>query len=216
MLMGGGRREAADDAVPESAVEALGRTLSSLQDLETHLRQFLSMADPEVLAELPPLQRAHVFLVLAKTTSALFAVQLRCKGVQPDGHPVRKELERISLYEEKFQHYCDWSRAPLKPSTTINCQAATRFIEHSLPDLTPEQRRGLKDIAKRQGVKSRTSENHGSHKRRKYQTPEKHSVRAAAQEFLEKAARELLGPNDCGLKGPLRNAISDEEDAEMS
>lgn len=27
--------------------------------------------------------------------------------------------------------------APLRPSTTLNRQAATRFIEHSLPDLTP-------------------------------------------------------------------------------
>lgn len=27
--------------------------------------------------------------------------------------------------------------APLRPSATLNYQAATRFIEHSLPDLTP-------------------------------------------------------------------------------
>lgn len=27
--------------------------------------------------------------------------------------------------------------APLKPSSTLNRQAAARFIEHSLPDLTP-------------------------------------------------------------------------------
>lgn len=27
--------------------------------------------------------------------------------------------------------------APLKPSNTLNRQAAARFIEHSLPDLTP-------------------------------------------------------------------------------
>jgi hypothetical protein len=27
-------------------------------------------------------------------------------------------------------------QAPLRPSATLNYQAATRFIEHSLPDLT--------------------------------------------------------------------------------
>uniref|UniRef100_A0A1D1YV99 Nuclear nucleic acid-binding protein C1D n=1 Tax=Anthurium amnicola TaxID=1678845 RepID=A0A1D1YV99_9ARAE len=214
--MGGGRSEAEEGAVPESAVEAVKRTLSSLRDLETHLHQFLSMADPDVLAELPPLQRAQVFLVLAKTTSTLFSVRLRCSGIQPEDHPVRSELERISLYEEKLQRYSDWSRAPLRPSTTINCQAATRFIEHSLPDLTPDQRRSMRDISKRNGARSRFSDHHGSSKKRKHQTSEKQSVRAAAQEFLEKAARELLGPDGHGLKGPLRDDGSDEEDAEMS
>lgn len=137
--------------------------------------------------------------------------------------------------------------APLRPSTTINYQAATRFIEHSLPDLTPgavqsaiakpgaasffsafmhgklkiysgfsEQRRSMKDISRREGANGRSAEHRGSRKKRKYETSDNKSVRAAAQEFLEKAARELLGSNGCGLKGPLRDIASEEEEAQMN
>ena len=48
-------------------------------------------------------------------------------------------------------------------------------------------------------------------KKRKYQSSEKLSVRSAAQEFLEKAARELLGDNKNGVKGPLQPADSEED-----
>lgn len=48
-------------------------------------------------------------------------------------------------------------------------------------------------------------------KKRKYQSSEKQSVRSAAQEFLEKAARELLGDNKNGVKGPLQHEDSDDD-----
>lgn len=48
-------------------------------------------------------------------------------------------------------------------------------------------------------------------KKRKYQSSEKQSVRSAAQEFLEKAARELLGDNKNGIKGPLQPDDSDDD-----
>ena len=71
--MGSGRSEADEAIVPEFAVEAVGRTLSDIQDLESYMRQFISLAHPDVLAELSPLNRAHVFLILAKCTSILFS-----------------------------------------------------------------------------------------------------------------------------------------------
>lgn len=52
------------------------------------------------------------------------------------------------------------------------------------------------------------------HKKRKY--PEQQSVRTATQEFLEKAARELLGENQSGFKGPLQLPEVDGEDVPMS
>ncbi|ONK66850.1 uncharacterized protein A4U43_C06F12680, partial [Asparagus officinalis] len=80
--------------------------------------------------------------------------------------------------------------APLRPSTTINRQAATRFIEHSLPDLTPGQRHSMREISRQEDTRNRFNN------KRKHSPSEKQSVRDAAQEFLEKAARELLGSND--------------------
>lgn len=53
-------------------------------------------------------------------------------------------------------------------------------------------------------------------KKRKYQSPNKQSVQSAANEFLEKAAREILGDSEGGRKGPLQANSSDEEDVPLS
>ncbi|KAJ6915294.1 hypothetical protein NC651_017324 [Populus alba x Populus x berolinensis] len=100
---------------------------------------------------------------------------------------------------------------PLHRSTTLNYQAATRFIEHSLPDLTPEQRKSMRNISKGEGPKIKYTER-STRKKRKCDTSEKQSVQAAAQEFLEKAARELFGGNADGFKGPLIKTDSSSED----
>lgn len=60
-------------AVPESAMEAVARTLANVKDMQTHLEDFLSLSNHEVLAQLPPLQRAQAHLMLAKATTTLFA-----------------------------------------------------------------------------------------------------------------------------------------------
>lgn len=107
--------------VPESAMESVGRTLANVKDMQTHLKDFLSLCDPQVIAQLPPLQRAQAHLTFAKATTTLFAcilffylfnlsqfyflgfglgfylnwcfaVNLRCKGVNPDDHPIKSEL----------------------------------------------------------------------------------------------------------------------------
>lgn len=60
-------------AVPESVVDSIEETLTCVDDVQTNLLKFLSAAEPEVLAVLPPLQRARAYLVLAQSASALLA-----------------------------------------------------------------------------------------------------------------------------------------------
>lgn len=45
--------------VPEPVLDSAKTTLADLEQVEIHLLQFLSQYDPEDLAEMPPLQRAH-------------------------------------------------------------------------------------------------------------------------------------------------------------
>lgn len=73
----------------------------------------------------------------------------------------------------------------------------------------------MREISRREGVKSGRSEGNVS-KRRKYLSSAKTSVRTAAQEFLEKAARELLGNDKSSLKGPLKPQDSDEDEDHMA
>ncbi|TYI25663.1 hypothetical protein ES332_A05G065500v1 [Gossypium tomentosum] len=211
--MEGGER--GSSAIPESVMNSVKTTLVNVENLRTHLLEFLSLSDPDVLAQMPPLQRAQAFFTLAKATTTLFALKLRCSGVHPDEHPIKSELERLSLYQEKLERFIDLSKAPLRPSTTLNSQAATRFIEHSLPDLTPVQRQSMRQISKGEG---RTIKCSGSNvkKKRKYQSSEKQSVEDAAKEFLEKAARELFGDKKDGFKGPLQVDDASDDDLPLS
>lgn len=209
--MGDRRSEFEDGVLPVTVLDSLRETQNCVDDLKGYLERFLLLAEPDVLAELTPLQRARAFLVMATSASALFSVRLRCSGIRSDEHPIRTELERVSLHEDKWRKYDDWNKAPLRPSVKINPQAATRFIEHSLPDLAPEQRKSLHDISAGKGDRSSSFFKNRAKKKTKYQSSEKQSVRAAAQEFLEKAARELFGSNDSTVKGPLQNLGSDDE-----
>ncbi|KVH91416.1 nuclear nucleic acid-binding protein C1D [Cynara cardunculus var. scolymus] len=201
--------------VPESVTEAVNRTSTNFEEFRTHFVDFLPLCEPNTLSELDPLQRAQALLLLAKATTTLFTLKLRCNGVDPDDHPLRSELERLNLYQEKLDRCINLSNAPLRPSTTLNYQAATRFIEHSLPELTPEQRKNMREISRREGVNRGNSEGNVN-KRRKYLSSDKTSVKTAAQEFLEKAARELLGDDKSSFKGPLKPQDTDEDDMSLS
>ncbi|KAE9459100.1 hypothetical protein C3L33_08994, partial [Rhododendron williamsianum] len=165
-MEGGGK---GSGVVPEAVMEAVKRTTHNMSEFKSQFVEFLSLCDPDVLADLPPLQRAKSLLLLAKATTTLFTLRLRCNGIHPDDHAVKSEI------------------------------TATRFIEHSLPDLTRDQRQSMRDISKGEGPKMKYLER-SVHKKRKCQSSEKQSVRAATQEFLEKAARELLGDNRSGIK----------------
>ncbi|KAJ0030645.1 nuclear nucleic acid-binding protein C1D [Pistacia vera] len=200
--------------IPDSVMDSVKKTSFNVEQVRTHLLQLLSLSDPDVLAEMPPLERAQLLFLLAKATTILYTLRLRCSGVHPDDHSVKSELERVSLYQDKLTRFIDLSKAPLRPSTTLNYQAATRFIEHSLPDLTPEQRKNMKDISRGEGTRIKYTER-SVQKKRKYQSSETKNVQAAAKEFLEKAARELLGDSKDGLQGPLQADVPDGDENPM-
>ncbi|CAL5002934.1 unnamed protein product [Urochloa decumbens] len=132
----------AASAVPPSAVSAAEDMLAAAESVGDHLSQLLAAAgeDPDAVAELPPLLRARAFLAVAQAATSLFAVRLRCSGIDPDEHPIKKEFERLNLCQEKLNRFDDWEKAPLRPTTTLNTQAAARFIGHSLSHLTSEEK----------------------------------------------------------------------------
>ncbi|KAJ4877578.1 Sas10/Utp3/C1D family [Raphanus sativus] len=171
--MEGGEGESSSTAaagvVPESAMEAVKQTLAQLQELKPQLEEMMSLAKPEALAQMQPLQRAKTMYLLAEATTTMFTLRLRCSGVNPDDHRVKSEIERLNVYREKLQRCMD-------RRNVLNRQAATRFIEHSLPDLSSTQKQNIKDLSK--GEKSRmTTYSETTAKKRKYQADdEKQSV----------------------------------------
>uniref|UniRef100_A0A0D3GY80 Nuclear nucleic acid-binding protein C1D n=1 Tax=Oryza barthii TaxID=65489 RepID=A0A0D3GY80_9ORYZ len=49
---------------------------------------------------------------MAKAAASLFAGRQlsRCSGVDPDEHPIKKEFERLNLWEEKLNRFEDWDK----------------------------------------------------------------------------------------------------------
>ena len=136
-------------------------------------------------------------------------------------------------------YYLNSIAAPLRPTTTLNTQAAARFIGHSLSHLTSGTYLNIKFVwifwlliyygldlsfvvvvvvvvvsdQKRSMQAISRGERRGwsGQKRKPEPLPEKKSVRAAAEEFLAKAAQELIGNSDNRVKGPVI-LISDEDE----
>ncbi|ONK80995.1 uncharacterized protein A4U43_C01F24090 [Asparagus officinalis] len=97
-------------AVPESVVDSIKETLDCVGDLQTNLFNFLSVKELGVLDELSPLQQASALLVLAQSASSLLAVRLRYSGIRPDDHPIKTEIERLSLCEGKLEQFGNWNK----------------------------------------------------------------------------------------------------------
>ncbi|XP_061364936.1 uncharacterized protein LOC133308310 [Gastrolobium bilobum] len=169
--------------VPEEMMDAVNRTLSSVEQLETHLPQFLSLSDPQFLSQMPYLERAHSLLSLAKLTSTLFSLKLRCRGINPNDHPVKSELDKLSEYQKKLDR---------------------------LQILIEAQKQDVRNISREEELKLNYQECAGQ--KRKYPSSEEQSVKTEPEEFLEKTTGELLGNNDGSLKGPMVIDISDDDD----
>jgi len=73
-----------------------------------------------------------------------------------------------------------------------------------------EQRQNMRNISR--GERTKTNLPGRAGQKRKYQSSEKQSVKAAAKDFLEKAAREILGDTSGGIKGPLQVDMSEDDD----
>ncbi|KAL9330780.1 hypothetical protein ACSQ67_000390 [Phaseolus vulgaris] len=155
--------------VPEAMIETLNRTLGSLQQLETELPQFLSLSDPDLLAQLP-----------------LLELKLRCRGVNPNDHPVKSELDKINVLQKKLERLARLSEAQEQDMRNINGGEG--------PEMNYEERAGQK---------------------RKYPSSEEPSVQIDHMESLEKVKEEHLGYDTENVKGTVVIDISDDDDDEV-
>lgn len=57
--------------VPEPVMDSVNRTLVGLDELRNNFLHFLTLCEPEVLEEMPPIDRAQSLLLLARATSTI-------------------------------------------------------------------------------------------------------------------------------------------------
>ncbi|PIN00243.1 hypothetical protein CDL12_27251 [Handroanthus impetiginosus] len=96
-----------NEAIPESVKFAVEMTSRNIDELKLNLEKFLICCDNETLSRMGPLERAQALYLIAQIATNLLALRLKCRGVDIRIHPIKKEFERLCLYEEKLQHWMD-------------------------------------------------------------------------------------------------------------
>ncbi|KAJ7597322.1 hypothetical protein C8J56DRAFT_315513 [Mycena floridula] len=108
----------------------------SLDELEHGLQPLLSVPLAESLLTLEPIQQAKLQTLLPYLVYDLVFIYLKSKGVDPKTHAVVPELDRVRQYFEKIKH----AETP-EPNraTTIDKEAAGRFIKHAITQAKQQQ-----------------------------------------------------------------------------
>ncbi|KAJ7294550.1 hypothetical protein O6H91_Y251100 [Diphasiastrum complanatum] len=187
--------EETSSLVPTHVLEGVARLDAKLQTLEANLTHLLLLSSlSHSLAHLSPIDRASAFLSLSKSVNTLFSVFLRTTGESPNDHPAKTEVERVELYEDKVERAIYRSKTPSRPTSSLNIAAANRFIEHSIPDLTTDQRKRVREVSQEKSRRLRLEDKSDGRSRKSPKRDKKdgESVAQAAAAFLAEAQRELL------------------------
>ncbi|MED6216988.1 hypothetical protein PIB30_013202 [Stylosanthes scabra] len=208
MVRGRERRGEGAVQVAKDMTEALKRTVASLENLESELPNILSLSNPYTLSQMPPLQRAHSLLTLANITTTLFSLKLRCKGTNPDYHPVKSELDRLKVHQRKLEPFGDVGEAGLLPSSFLNEQAS---VDRSLPDLSSAQRKETANVSIGE-VPTTINYQEQAGQKRKHPSSEEHSVQIDAEVVVKKEPVEVFGHNNGKVKDPVVIDISDDDE----
>uniref|UniRef100_A0A8D2HC96 Nuclear nucleic acid-binding protein C1D n=1 Tax=Urocitellus parryii TaxID=9999 RepID=A0A8D2HC96_UROPR len=97
------------------------------------LKTMMSVSRNELLQKLDPLEQRKVDLVSAYTLNSMFWVYLATQGVNPKEHPVKQELERISVYMIRVKDITDEKKAG-----KLARGAASRFVKNVLWEPRPK------------------------------------------------------------------------------
>ncbi|KAI5450845.1 hypothetical protein NCC49_002586 [Naganishia albida] len=110
-------------------LESLAEIDDDLTTLEQTLESLFAAPWQDIVAALGNMEQAKMNMIVAYGICDLIWMFLRLKGVDPDKHPVMKELDRIKTYYIKVR---DAENAP-KRTTKIDVAAAGRFINAAIP-----------------------------------------------------------------------------------
>ncbi|CAI7776507.1 unnamed protein product [Closterium sp. NIES-53] len=189
------------------ALDALGAAEAAVSQLETSLTPIVDRCSSRALAaDLAPMDRAKAHLVTAHAAASLFCLVLRSYGLAPSEHGVAKDMARIDSYVHKVL-LADTTAAGGAdgavgaPASSLNVAAATRFIAHAIPDLTPEQRRLVREAGKKrrprggdgggEGAGGKGEEGGVGGGEAERAGKKVKSVRQAAEDFLAMAAADV-------------------------
>ncbi|KAH8703826.1 hypothetical protein BGW36DRAFT_355226 [Talaromyces proteolyticus] len=101
----------------------------NIDDLEEALESLLDSSLEDTSKNLPLLDRAKLHVLLTYTLESLLFSYLKLDGVNVKDHAVQREIIRVKQYFAKIK---DLETKPEKPKSSLDQQAARRFIAHGL------------------------------------------------------------------------------------
>lgn len=79
----------------------LNRFEEALGSIEAKVAPFLKKPVNEMVPRLTPTENAKLNMSYSYALNALYYMLLKCQGVSPNDHPVKKDLDRIKRYMAK-------------------------------------------------------------------------------------------------------------------
>lgn len=128
----------------------------NIDDLEESLAPILKTALSHSTSKLPLLDKAKLYVLATYAIESVLFSYLRLNGVDAKSHPVFQELTRVKEYFSKIKGA---EMAGQKRTTTLDKDAASRFIKHGLAGNEKHDREHSERIAKdKSGAKRKLEE----------------------------------------------------------
>jgi exosome complex protein LRP1 len=139
----------------------------SIDDLEASLAPLLNATLSSSTSKLPLLDKAKLYVLATYAIDSVLFSYIRLNGKNVKDHPVVQEIMRVRSYFNKIKEV---EAGPVQRNTTLDKDAAARFIKHGLAgndkyDQARQDRKAIEAGAKRKAEEFEASARFGSQNR---------------------------------------------------
>jgi exosome complex protein LRP1 len=139
----------------------------SIDDLEASLAPLLNATLSSSTSKLPLLDKAKLYVLATYAIDSVLFSYIRLNGKNVKDHPVVQEIMRVRSYFNKIKEV---EAGPVQRNTTLDKDAAARFIKHGLAgndkyDQARQDRKAIEAGAKRKAEEFDASARFGSQNR---------------------------------------------------
>jgi len=140
---------------------------ANIDDLEASLAPLLNATLSSSTSKLPLLDKAKLYVLATYAIDSVLFSYLRLNGQIVKDHPVVQEIMRVRSYFNKIKEV---EAGPVQRNTTLDKDAAARFIKHGLAgndkyDQARQDRKAVEASAKRKAEEFEASARFGSQNR---------------------------------------------------
>lgn len=199
-----------NSAMDASDVQDLVEDLTgNIDDLEASLSPLLNAALSASTSKLPLLDKAKLYILATYALDSVLFSYVRLNGGDVKTHPVAQEIARVRTY---FQKIKEAETGPAQRSSTLDKDAAARFIKHGLAGNDRyDAARAERMAAEKAGAKRKADELEAS-----AQWGSQNRFAAAAKRMKADEDMVTVAKADDTDDEPAKGKASGASDAEMS